>query len=73
MLLPHITLDHATWAGVGFVIGAFTPKVGRGIKAAAVKILTLAAIEIKKAEAKVVADGEAALASSAAAEIKKAI
>lgn len=48
-------------AGVGFVVAAFCPAIGRSIKAMYVKMLTKAVAAIKAAEAKVVADGEAEL------------
>jgi hypothetical protein len=61
--LSVITSQHLVGAGAGFVIGAFTPKVGRSIKAGLVavakKIVAAGEAEIKKAEVAVVAAGEA--------------
>lgn len=38
--MVHFTVDFGIGAGVGFVVGAFTPAVGRAIKAAFVKFAT---------------------------------
>ena len=54
MALPvHFTVDAAVGGGVGFVIGAFTPAVGRKIKALFValakKVVSAGEAEIAKA------------------------
>lgn len=56
-------IDFAVGGGVGFVVGAFTPAVGRKIKAAFVSVS-------KKVVAKEQA-AEAALVAKIAAEVKK--
>jgi hypothetical protein len=49
----HFTIDAAFGAGVGFVVGAFTPAVGRKIKqgfvALAKKVVAAGEAEIAKA------------------------
>lgn len=55
-------LEQAPGAGVGFVVAAFCPSIGRKIKAAYVAVTLKLAADIKAAEAKIVADGEAAIA-----------
>lgn len=63
MLIP--TFHDVVVAGAGFVIGAFTPRVGRFIKSGfvslATRIVKAAEAEISKGEAKIVSDGEAAI------------
>jgi hypothetical protein len=54
-------LEQLPGAGVGFVVAAFCPAIGRKIKAAYEALLLKAAAKLKAAEAKIVADGEAEL------------
>ena len=70
------TVRELIFAGAGFVGGAFTPSIGRKIKAVAVKLFTKSesALEarVKALEAKIVKDGEAAV-TAAESEVKKAV
>lgn len=54
-------LEQLPGAGVGFVVAAFCPAIGRKIKAAYEALLLKAAAKLKAAEAKIVADGTAEL------------
>lgn len=46
MLIPSV--HDLIWAGAGYVAGAFTPAVGRKIKAAFVKESTAVVADVKK-------------------------
>jgi hypothetical protein len=59
------TLRDAIIAGSGWLIGVFTPAVGRKVKAWIVKEDTALEARIKALEAKIVADGEAAIKKAA--------
>lgn len=63
-----ISPAHIEGAAVGFIVGAFMPKIGRKIKAGFVaiagKIVAAAKAEEAKIEAKLVADGQAAIAAA---------
>ena len=48
-------------AGVGFIVAAFCPAIGRKIKAGYEAAIVSLAAKIKAAEAKIVADGTAEL------------
>jgi hypothetical protein len=49
-------LDFAAGAGVGFLVGAFTPAIGRKIKAEFVKLASKLVADAKAEEAKLAAD-----------------
>lgn len=49
----HFTLDMGIYGGIGFVVGAFCPAVGRAIKTWLTKEVTAAQADL---EAKVVAE-----------------
>ena len=74
MFVPSVELVEG--AAGGFVVGVFCPAVGRKIKAAVVKVFTKgeSALEarVKALEAKIVKDGQTAIAD-AEAEAKKAV
>jgi hypothetical protein len=59
------TLRDAIIAGVGWLAGCFTPGVLRTVKAWIVKEDTALEARIKALEAKIVADGEAAIKKAA--------
>ena len=61
MLESILTFHCLVAAGAGYVLGAFTPAVGRKIKAFFVAEDTKLEARVKALEAKIVADGEAAL------------
>lgn len=67
-IIPALSASWLVPAAEGFIVGAFTPAVGRKVKAAIVKAATYvvkeAEVEIKKAEAKLVSDGQAAIAAA---------
>jgi hypothetical protein len=67
-------LDFAVGGGVGFVAGAFTPAIGRKIKALFVKDSASLKVDLAKAEAKVKvvqSEVDAKVAQEAAAVAKK--
>jgi hypothetical protein len=59
--MVHVSVDSTVGAGVGFVVGAFTPAVGRKIKAGFVALAR-----------KIVAAGEADL-GKVASEVEKKV
>jgi hypothetical protein len=66
-------LDFAVGGGVGFLVGAFTPAVGRKIKSEFVKLATKLVADAKAEEAKLAADltSKAAVAPAAKTEEAK--
>lgn len=60
-MLAFISLASLPAAGVGFVVGAFTPAVGRKIKALFVKDTTAAKLAVEAKVATAVTDVKAKL------------